>query len=188
MPYIWVFNMSTVTSPILEVIGKSPIIPRCSTNHWQEGTSFPDESSKPTLEGFPGQMSQGQVLSALWACNQSHRGRGSEALFCRWFGDVLRLSFSCFSLVSCLTLVGPQCKETATFKVCGIFSNEPEEEDSYKDGEPNWRWPGWNTHGKGPNSSRFQWERQQTVLRRTQALESTDLEVMPGFPHLTWTT
>lgn len=111
-----------------------------------------------------------------------------RALFCRWFGDVLQLSFSCFSLVSCLTLFGPQCKETATFKVCDIFSKEPEEEDSYKDGEPNWRWPGWKTRGKWPNSSRIQWERQQTVLRRTLALESTDLAVIPSFPHLSWTT
>lgn len=83
--------------------------------------------------------------------------------------DDFRLSFSCFSFVSCPTVLGPQCRETATFRVCDVFSKEPEKGDSYKDSGRNWRWTGWNTHGKWPNNVRFQWQRRPSVLRRTQA-------------------
>lgn len=149
MPYIWVFNMSTVTFPILEVIGKSPIIPHCSPNHWQEGASFPDESSKPTLESFPGQMSQGQVLSAR--CLQSFTSwkRKWEPCSVDDLGMCFRYLSPGFPWSLVLSSLAHRARRLQLLSPAISFQRSLSKRTLQ-----GW-WPGWDTHGKSPNIARF---------------------------------
>lgn len=126
MPYIWVFNGNMVTSPILEMMGKVPIIPRSPQTSARRELHF--LMNHPNLG--PWRASQGKCTKAKFPGHSeptvSHISEEEVMpLFYRWFEDTSQLFLFYFSLVPCFTPSDPSCKEITTFKICGVFSKEP---------------------------------------------------------------
>lgn len=183
-PHLSFFNMSTVTSPILEVIRKFPIIPHCSTNHWQAGASSPDESFKSNLESPPGQISQGQVLSEYSVSVISHITE-EEVMpsFCRWFENVPQSSFSWVSSVSSLYPLAP-VQGDHNWRSVMLFQRSPrkkEETHRHSGLKVNWlNYPCKTTQqSKDPDSreSIVSWKERRHWCQ-------TDLDLSPRFPTL----
>lgn len=93
MTYMWVFSGNMITSPILEVKGKIPIIPRSLQTSARRELHFLMNHPNPG----PWRALQGKGTKATFpGPAASHIMEEEMPLFYRWFEDTCQLSFSIF--------------------------------------------------------------------------------------------